>query len=166
VTRLVPYKRVDLAISAANLLGEALVVVGDGPDARRLARLAGPTVRLTGRLTDQAVDELLTHAKGVVFPGYDDFGIVPVEAQAAGLPVVAYGRGGALDTVIDGKTGCLFRVQTTEAVADAMQRVDRHAFDSDTARANAARFAADRFRTDFLAECRKALERDRTVPCD
>ncbi|MEP7382754.1 MAG: glycosyltransferase, partial [Gemmatimonadota bacterium] len=108
VSRLSPYKRIDLAVEAFNLLGKQLVVVGSGPDAESLARLAGPTVTLRGRLPDDEVADLYSRARGFVLPGEEDFGITTLEASASGAPVIAYAAGGALDTVIDGETGVHF----------------------------------------------------------
>jgi glycosyltransferase involved in cell wall biosynthesis len=146
VARLVPYKRVDLAIAAASRLGLPLWIVGDGPERRRLEAAAGPTVRFLGTLPDDEVAGLYARARAFIFPGLDDFGIAPVEAQAAGRPVVAYGRGGALETVVDGATGVLFEEQSVDALAEAIERVGATRFDPAVCRANAERFDAAVFR--------------------
>lgn len=126
LSRLVAYKRIDLAVKAFSELGKPLVVVGDGPDRGRLEKMAAPNIRFTGSLRDGEVRDALRQARGLIFPGEEDFGIAPVEAQACGRPVVAYARGGALETVIEGRTGCFFHEQTPEALAAAVRRMERH----------------------------------------
>jgi glycosyltransferase involved in cell wall biosynthesis len=146
VARLVPYKRVDLAVAAATRLGVPLVVVGDGPERARLQAAAGPTVRFPGWVGDAELAGLYARARAFLFPGLDDFGIAPVESQAAGRPVVAYGRGGALETVCDDVTGVLVGEQSVDAFAAAMDGLQAATFDPAVCRANAERFAAPRFR--------------------
>ena len=150
VSRLVGYKRVDLAVQAATRLGRRLVVVGDGPERRRLEAMAGPTVEFLGRRGDAEIADLYARCRAFVFPGHEDFGITPVEAQAARRPVIAYGRGGATETVVDGVTGVFFEEQTVDALAEAIQRFDRSAFDPKRCRANAVRFDREEFRTRLL----------------
>jgi len=147
VSRLIPYKRIDLAIAAFNELGLPLVIAGSGRDQARLAKLARPNVRLLGRVPDADLPDLLARCRALIFPGHEDFGITPVEAQAAGRPVIAFGAGGALDTVIDGQTGVFFAEPTVEALIDAVQRFNRRRFDPQAARAN-----AETFRTEVFAE--------------
>jgi glycosyltransferase involved in cell wall biosynthesis len=149
VSRLVPYKRIDLAIAAANKLRIRLVVVGEGPERRRLERLAGPTVEFLGRLGDAEIAELYARCRAFLFPGYEDFGIAPVEAQAAGRPVIAYGSGGATETVLNGETGLFFDQQTVSALADAILRERESQFDPHACRRNAERFSSERFLRDF-----------------
>ena len=124
VSRLIPYKRVDLAVRAFNQLGRKLVIVGGGRDEQALRSIAGPTVEFTGRLTDAEVDSLYARCKAFVFPGEEDFGITPLEAQASGRPVIAYGGGGALETVLPGVTGVFFEQQTVESLIDAVRRLE------------------------------------------
>lgn len=155
VARLVPYKRIDLAVQAATRLGRRLIVVGDGSARRRLESLAGPTVEFLGRQSDERVADLMSRCRAFLFPGWEDFGIAPVEAQAAGRPVIAYGRGGAAETVVDGATGVLFEEQTAEAVVEAMLRADRISFDPAVCRRNAERFGNGVFR----AQLKTAIER-------
>jgi glycosyltransferase involved in cell wall biosynthesis len=145
VSALVPYKRIDLAIGAARRTGARLRVVGDGPDLPRLERLAGPEVEFLGRLTDDEIREEYRRAAAVVLPGEEDFGIVPVEAQACGRPVVALGRGGALETVIDGDTGVHVPEATPEAFAAGFDRVARMTVDSARIRRHAEQFSRDRY---------------------
>lgn len=163
VARLVPYKRVDLAVQAASRLGRRLVVVGDGSERRRLEALAGPTVEFLGRRGDDEVAELLARCRAFLFPGWEDFGIAPVEAQAAGRPVIAYGRGGAAETVVDGATGVLFEEQTVDSLAEAMLRADGIAFDPATCRRNAERFGSDVFRAQLGAAIERQLQAARAA---
>ena len=144
VSALVPYKRIELAMSACERAGADLRIAGDGPDRRRLESRAGKHVQFLGRLTDEEIRREYRAAQAVLLPGEEDFGIVPVEAQACGRPVVALGRGGALETVIDGETGVLFEEPTVEALAAALGRVARLDFDGARIRAHAERFSRDR----------------------
>ena len=146
VSRLIPYKRIDLAIEAFNRLGRPLWIAGDGRDAGRLRSIAGPHIRFLGRVPDADLPDLMARCKAFVFPGHEDFGIAPVEAQAAGRPAIAFVAGGALDTVIDGATGVLFAEQTVDALIDAVRRLDAIDFDSGAIRANAARFDTSVFK--------------------
>lgn len=150
--RLVPYKRFDLAVAAADRLGMPLVVAGDGPEAESLRVQAGPGVRFTGRVSDERYLELLAGARALLFPGEEDFGIVPVEAMAAGCPVVAFGAGGAIDTVQPGVTGELFDEQTPESLAAAIVRCLGRRWDPSELRAAAAPFSRQRFLERFAAE--------------
>lgn len=155
VSRLIPYKRVDLAVLAARELDRPLTVVGTGPELPRLQALAGPRTRFLGALDDAAVARELAAAEALVFSADEDFGIVPLEAMAAGTPVVAYGRGGALETVVDGVTGVLHAEQTVASLRDALTRLDPAAFDRDALRRHAEGFAPAVFTrrlTDFVAE--------------
>jgi glycosyltransferase involved in cell wall biosynthesis len=146
VSRLIPYKRVDLAVDAFNRLGWRLKIVGDGRDRAALQARARPNVEFLGHLPDDAVRDLMARCQAFLFPGLEDFGIAPVEAQAAGRPVVAYAGGGALDTVLDGETGVHFTAQTADALADAVRRSADLSFDPLAIRAHADRFSAARFR--------------------
>ncbi len=144
VSALVPYKRIELAIDACTRTGASLRIVGDGPDRERLERMAGPTVAFLGRLNDEGIRDEYRQAAAVILPGEEDFGIVPVEAQACGRPVVALGRGGALETVVDGVTGVLFDHPTADVLAAALDRAARTRFDPATIRAHAERFSRPR----------------------
>jgi glycosyltransferase involved in cell wall biosynthesis len=147
--RVVPYKRVDLALAACAQLGRKVKVVGTGRamDAARAA--AGPGAELLGFVPDADLAPLLSGARALLFPGEEDFGIVPVEAQAAGVPVIAYGEGGIRDSVVDGVTGVFFAQQTAQALADAILRFEALELDEAAIRANARRFGPDRFRAAF-----------------
>ena len=143
VSALVPYKRIDLAIAACRRAGARLRIVGDGPERAHLERLADGDVTLLGALPNELIRDEYRRALAVILPGEEDFGIVPVEAQACGRPVVAYARGGALETVIDGDTGVLFHELTTSSISAALAGVAARRFDVDRIRANAERFSRD-----------------------
>lgn len=143
--RLLAYRRIDLAVAAANETGRRLIVVGDGPERHHLAAQAGPTVSFEGHVPRARLVELIERCHAYLVPGEEDFGIAPVEAMAAGRPVVAFGRGGAAETVLDGDTGFLFKEQSTRALADALDRLDRHDFDRLRIRARAEEFSRERF---------------------
>lgn len=145
VTRLVPYKRLDVAIDAFNLLGKPLKIVGDGRARAELERRAGPTIEFLGRVSDDEKHHLYARCRAAIFPAEDDFGIAQVEVQAAGRPAIAYASGGALDSVIDGVTGVLFSPQTPEALAAAVRQAEQIDFDAGAIVANAARFSRPRF---------------------
>jgi glycosyltransferase involved in cell wall biosynthesis len=149
--RLVPYKRVDLAVQACTRLGRPLVVIGDGRDRERLETAAGPSITFLGHVDSPTLVDQMSSCKALLFPGEEDFGIVPVEAQAAGAPVVAYRVGGARDTVIDGVTGLLFAEQTVAGMCDAIERFERLSLDPDAARENASRFTPERFDREMSA---------------
>jgi len=140
VSRLIPYKRIDLAVRAFTDLGLPLWIAGDGRDRAGLEAMAGPNVRFLGRVPDGELGPLLAHCRAFIFPGLEDFGIAPVEAMAAGRPVIAFAGGGALDYVVEGVTGTFFHQQTPEALAEAVRRFDDRAFDPATIRAHAERF--------------------------
>jgi glycosyltransferase involved in cell wall biosynthesis len=160
VSALVPYKRVDLAIEACNRLGRRLLIVGAGPLQKRYAAQAGPTVQLLGWRSDGEIRDLLRRCRALIFPGCEDFGIVPVEAQACGAPVVAFGRGGVTETVLAANrsrpgTGIFFQEQTVECLCEALQELEsgRHGFCPDAARRQAQQFSSHRFEreiTDYL----------------
>jgi glycosyltransferase involved in cell wall biosynthesis len=152
VSRLVAYKRIDLAIDAFNQLGRPLAIVGDGPARASLQRAAGPTIRFLGRLDDAEVARMQREARGLIFPGEEDFGITPLEANASGRPVVAFAAGGALDTVVDGVTGIFFREQTADALARAVGTADGVTWDADVLRQHAERFSESVFR-ERVAAC-------------
>ncbi len=143
--RFVPYKRFDLAIEACNRLQLPLVVIGKGRDEERLKRIAGPTIRFLGRLSDEEVIHYYRHCRAFLFPGDEDFGITPLEAQAAGRPVIAYGAGGALASVVDGVTGLFFREQTVESLVEVLATFKERNFDPDAIRNHALEFDTPRF---------------------
>ena len=157
--RVVPYKRVDLALAGAALAGRRVKVAGGGRALDAVRAQAGLNAELLGRVSDEERDALLASARALLFPGEEDFGIVPVEAQAAGLPVIAYGVGGARETVRDGVTGVLFDAQTPAAVADAIRRFESLTLDPDAPRENARGFGRARFRAEMAAVIAAAAER-------
>jgi glycosyltransferase involved in cell wall biosynthesis len=145
VSRLVPYKRVDIAVEAFTRLGLPLVVIGDGSERARLEAMAGKTVRFLGRQPDEVVSYHYARCKAFIFPGEEDFGITPVEAQAAGRPVIAFGRGGATDSVLDGVTGVFFGEQSVEALIRAVERYLGMSFDHSVIRKQAEGFSEEVF---------------------
>jgi glycosyltransferase involved in cell wall biosynthesis len=155
--RVVPYKRADLAVAACSRLGRRLKVAGDG---RALASVRagarGSEIEFLGKVSERRRDELLGGARALLFPGEEDFGIVPVEAQAAGLPVIAYGVGGAVETVADGVSGVLFGAQSESSLAEAIGRFERLELDERTVRENATRFGRERFREQMAAVIERA----------
>ena len=149
ISRLVPYKRIDLAVRAFTRLNLPLWIIGDGRDRRALEAMAGPSVRFLGRLGDEEAKGHLERCRAFVFPGEEDFGIAPLEAQAAGRPVIAYGRGGALETVVDGETGLFFREPTPESLAQTVLEFEDSRFEPAAIRAHALRFDRAVFRQRF-----------------
>jgi glycosyltransferase involved in cell wall biosynthesis len=161
VSALVPYKRVELAVRAMAGRRGRLLVVGDGPDRDRLSRLAPPNVELRGRVADDELDLLYAACHAVIHPAIDDFGIVPVEALAAGRPVVAFAEGGAADTIRDGEGGAVFGDATPASLAAALDRVEAQTFAPGRLRALARRFDRDEFERRFAAwvdDARRARE--------
>lgn len=126
VSRFIGYKRVDLAVEACNRLGRRLKVIGSGgEEEQRIRELAGPTVEFLGRVSDKEMEQAYSHAKAFLFPGVEDFGMTPVEAMSAGVPVLAYGVGGGTESVVDGQTGLLFHEQTVEGLMGCIERFER-----------------------------------------
>jgi glycosyltransferase involved in cell wall biosynthesis len=157
--RVVPYKRVDLAVEACMRLGRTLDVAGGGRALEAVRARAGDGVELLGKVSDERRDELFAGARALLFPGEEDFGIVPVEAQAAGVPVIAYGVGGALETVLDGTTGVLFAEQTGASLADAIGRFERTPLSERAIRENAARFGRERYFSEMAVAIDGAAQR-------
>lgn len=145
VSRLISHKRIDLAVAACTRLGLNLIVVGDGPERERLQQIAGPTVKLVGRVGDDQLRDLYRSARGLIFPSYEDYGIVPLEAQAWGVPVIAFGRGGARETIVDGETGVFFDRQEVDRLIDAIQRFEKYRFDGDLIRQWVTKFNVPSF---------------------
>lgn len=148
-----PNKRVDIAIEAFNALGLPLKIVGKGQEEARLRRMAGPTIEFLGTADNHAIAELYATARAFIFPGIEDFGITPLEAMAAGCPVVAYAEGGALETVVDGVTGVYFHEQTAQALAEAVRQLEAGTvvLQEDSIRSHARRFSKRRFQSELQA---------------
>lgn len=140
ISRLIPYKRIDLAIEAFNQTGLPLVIAGDGRDRARLQARAKPNIKFLGRVSDEERLRLMARCKAFVFPGQEDFGITPLEANAAGRPVIAYGGGGALDTIVEGMNGVLFHAPTSEALTASLENFHASDFDPQQIRAHAEQF--------------------------
>lgn len=151
-SRLVPYKKVDLIVQAFTKNGLPLMVIGDGPDMKKIAKLAGKNVTLLGYQPQAKLTELMQRAKAFVFAADEDFGITPVEAQACGTPVIAYGRGGVTETVVEGETGMFFDEQTPESLNQAVERFESIAttFEPELIRKQAEQFGIERFRRELL----------------
>ena len=146
VSRLAPYKRIDLAVQAATELGIPLKIAGAGRDLPRLQALAGDTVEFLGFVPDADLPALMARCRALLFPGLEDFGITPVQAQAAGRPVIAYRGGGALDTVVEGETGSFFDEPTLAGLKQVWQNFDAFAYNPDVMRRQAMRFDSSVFR--------------------
>lgn len=159
VSALVPYKRVDLAIAAADRAGVPLTIVGDGPERGALEARAPARVRFLGWRSNEEIRDLYRASVATILPGEEDFGIVPLEAQACGRPVVALGRGGALETVIDGVTGVLVE-PGVEALAEGLRRAAALSWDSGVIRRHAEAFGRDR----FVREIRRAIDETMAAP--
>ncbi len=159
VGRLIPYKRVDLAIEACRQLGRPLKIIGEGPELASLKKRAGPQVEFLGKISDEELRNHYRKAKGLIFPAMEDFGIVPLEAMACGTPVLAYGKGGALETVKAGKSGLFFEEQTVPALVKTMEQFETMAWDSEKVRTEVESFASARFKSElrhFLEKTWKA----------
>lgn len=161
VSRLVGYKRVDLAVQACNALKAPLRVVGTGPEMADLRRKAGPTIRFLGRLSDAEVAAEYACCRALIFPGEEDFGLTPLECMASGRPVVAYGAGGALETVQEGKTGLFFSEQTTESLAAALLAVGRLPLVPEALQAHAMAFDLPVFQSQMRQFVQRALAEHR-----
>ncbi len=151
VSRLIPYKRVDLAVEASNRLGMKLIVAGDGPERARLEDMAGPQVTFVGRTTDDELRDLYQHCSVFLFPQEEDFGITPLEAMACGRPVLAYGKGGALETVAAGETGAFFTDQSADGLTEALRAFKPEDYSEAACRARAESFAEPVFRRTWKA---------------
>jgi glycosyltransferase involved in cell wall biosynthesis len=169
VSRFVPYKRLDLIVEAFSRMGKPLVVIGDGPERERMSRHAGPSVRLLGAQSDEVVQDFMERCRAFVFAADEDFGIVTVEAQAAGAPVIAYGRGGSIETVLPGRTGVFFEEQTVDALVATVGAFEERPprYSAELIRDTTRRFSRTRFQEEFLMMVereRDAFSRDRRMP--
>lgn len=150
VGRLISHKRVDIVIEAFNQMNRRLIIAGDGLERPALEKLAGPNITFAGKVSSQELRRLYACCKALVFPSNEDFGIVPVEAQASGRPVIAYQAGGALETVVESETGIFFPEQTAESICEAVSRFERMQFDPERIRENAMRFDEAVFKEKIL----------------
>ena len=151
VGRLVPYRRIDILIEAFNQMKRPLRIAGSGRDRERLEALAGPTIEFLGYVPDEKLPELLGKCRAFMFPGEEDFGIAPLQAMAAGRPVIAYAAGGALETVVPGVTGALFAQQSVAAIIQAVEAFDTDKVDPQRIRQHAEKFDVSRFKEQILA---------------
>lgn len=161
VGRLVPYRRIDLLIEAFNKMDRPLYIAGSGRDRARLEAMAGPTVKFLGYVPDDELPELIGRCRAFMFPGEEDFGIAPIQAMAAGRPVIAYAAGGALDTVIHGQTGWLFAEQTVADIIGAVEAFDPAAIDTAAVREHALQFDTAVFKRQMTAFLEQKLEQKR-----
>lgn len=145
LSRLSPYKRIDLAVQACTMLRRRLFVIGEGPQYRQLLAQAGPTVTFTGRLPDREVEQLVSRCRALIFPGEEDFGMAPIEVASAGRPTIAYRAGGALETVREDVTGSFFDAQTPEALAAAIEAFENHGWSPAAIRMHANGFRREVF---------------------
>jgi glycosyltransferase involved in cell wall biosynthesis len=161
---LVAYKRPELAINAFNALGRRLIVIGGGEMLAEVRKLAGPTVTVMGQQPFGVLRHHYARCRALVFPGEEDFGIVPVEVMASGRPVIAFGRGGATESVVSGVSGLFFKEQTIPAIEQAVQEFERMRFDPAAIKAEADKFNASRFMTEFTSAVENALGRKLDPP--
>jgi glycosyltransferase involved in cell wall biosynthesis len=152
LSRLVPYKRVDLAVKACTKTSRPLDVIGTGSEMKYLKSIAGPAVRFRGFLSDEEIRDSYRSCRAMLFPGFEDFGMTPLEAQACGRPVLAYGKGGALETVNDGTTGKFFGTQTTESLIEAIESFEDSEWDTGAIRKHAEGFSRDNHKNRILDE--------------
>jgi glycosyltransferase involved in cell wall biosynthesis len=155
LSRLVSYKRIDLAVNACTKLGRKLVVIGSGTALESLKTQAGPTIQFLGRASDDEVEFYVARCRALIFPGEEDFGMAPVEVAAAGRPTIAFRGGGAMETVVEDVTGIFFDVQTTEALVDAIERFEKREWSSSVIRRHAEGFSAEVFRERFTKFLRR-----------
>jgi len=151
VGRLLSYKRADLAIKACQRYKRKLIIIGDGPEMDSLRKIAGPETLLLGKISDEVLKQHYSEAKGLIFPGIEDFGLTPVEAQASGCPVIAMKAGGALETVLEGETGVFFEHQTVDALVTALSKFEDIDFKADRIRQNALKFDVSVFSSKMIA---------------
>jgi len=149
VSELVPYKRIDIAVDAFNRNGKRLLIIGSGSELEHLKSLAQPNIEFLGRAPFDTLKQAYSKCRAFIFPGIEDFGITPLEAQASGTPVIAYGEGGALETVIDAETGLFFDAQTADSLVDAVDRFEGMQLDPLACRRQAERFSEPRFRLEM-----------------
>jgi glycosyltransferase involved in cell wall biosynthesis len=158
VSRLNPYKRIDLAVSAFNELGLPLVIAGDGHDRPVLESMAKSNIHFTGRVTDEQLKQYYGSCRALIFTGIEDFGIIPLEANAAGRPVIAYKAGGVLDTIVEGINGVFFSSQTPDSIIDAVHRQQHISWDKQKIQAHASKFSVSNFKREFIEFVEKVTQ--------
>lgn len=161
--RLIPYKRFDLAVEAFNKLGKPLKIVGRGSELGRLKRMAKGNVEFLGKVSDSELREIYQNAKALIFPQMEDFGIVPLEAMACGTPVIAYGQGGALETVKDGKSGLFFKEQTAASLVKAVKAFEKKRFSPEKVAETVKSFSSARFQRELRHFVEKAWKEHKEV---
>lgn len=167
VSRLVSYKKIDLAIEACTQSGKRLIVIGDGPDRQRLEQLAGDTITFLGRKSDEDVVRYMQNCKALIFPGIEDFGLTPLEANACGRPIIAYYGGGALDTIIAEQTGLYFEEQSINSLVNTINRFDQYDWDPQYIRQHAEQFSEHIFierMQSIIESSLKSREINSTIP--
>ncbi len=162
-SRLVAYKRVELAIEAFNRLGRPLKVAGDGPERKRLEAIAGPNIEFVGYVNDARLPQLLGRCRALILPGEEDFGMVPVEAMAAGRPVIGFGRGGLLESVVDGRTGIFFPEPSAASLIEAVERFGGLELDPAMISKHAKKFSKERFKQEIKAFIESKMRQKRDV---
>jgi glycosyltransferase involved in cell wall biosynthesis len=163
VGRLLSYKKMDLAIQTCQNLGRRLLVVGSGPEEARLRAIAHGEVEFLGRVSEPQLKQLYSQARALLYPGYEDFGLIPVEAQATGCPVIAYGAGGVLESVLPDQTGIFFKEQHTAALQEAIARFEKMHFDHAAIRQNAQRFDSEVFKNNIYSIINRYLPTDQRI---
>jgi glycosyltransferase involved in cell wall biosynthesis len=163
VSALVPYKRVDLAVKAYSQIGFPLIVVGSGSEFKKIRKYAGNNIKFTGWVSNEELLQLYRGCRMVIFPGEEDFGLVPLEAQACGKPVVAFAKGGVLESVVDGVTGIFFKEQTVSSLIEAVKICSERRWDCDVIRANAERFNVDSFIRGIKESISRCMTSDTSV---
>lgn len=164
LSRLQEYKKIDIAIEAFNKNGLPLVIIGDGPDREKLEKMANSNIKFLGRQPDDVIKEYYAKCKAFIFPGEEDFGITPLEAQASGRPVIAYGKGGALETVVADKTGVFFKNQTGDDLLKAIEKFEKMTFDKEEIRKHAETFDEEIFKAkiqNYVDKCYKEFKENK-----
>lgn len=164
LSRLQEYKRIDVAVEAFNKNGLPLVIIGDGPEREKLEKIANSNIKFLGRQSDDVIKEYYAKCRAFIFPGEEDFGITPLEAQACGRPVIAYGKGGALETVVNNLTGVFFEEQTATSLNEAIEKFNEMKFDKNEIRKHAETFDESIFKVkmqNYINECYKDFKKSK-----